>query len=158
MATKSNTKVNSPVSKLYRLSDDRFIAGVCSGLGKFFQIDATIIRLIFVVIAIFGGGGILLYLILWLIIPSDKSDSELTKENIDKNVKEIKDRAREFGKNLKINTTNANSRQLLGIVILIFGILLLLGNLHIFNFNFLWRYFPATVIIILGILILKKRE
>ena len=32
------------------------------------------------------------------------------------------------------------------------------GNIHIFNFNFLWRYFPATVIIILGILILKKRE
>lgn len=57
--------------RLVRVEDGRMIAGVCSGLAAYLGIDATVIRLIFVLLAVFGGGGLLIYLILWLIMPQD---------------------------------------------------------------------------------------
>jgi phage shock protein C len=144
-------------TKLYRSEKDRVIAGVCAGLGEFFQIDPTIVRIIFIIITIFGGGGILLYLILWLIIPSQKADSQLTKDNIEKNAEEIKDKAQQFAKDMKINTTNLNSRQLFGIIIVVLGIMLLLGNFGFISFRYIWKFFPAIIVIILGVFILKKR-
>jgi len=158
MASEKSEKKTKPPTKLYRSEDNRVIAGVCAGLGEFFQIDPSIVRLIFVIITIFGGGGILLYLILWLIIPSDSSESELTKDNIRKNADEIKDKAKDFAKEMRLNSTNVNSRQLIGIIILIFGILLLLGNFGIFNFINFWKFFPAIIIIVLGIHVLRKSE
>jgi len=48
------------------------IAGVCEGLGKYFSVDPTLIRLLFVVAAIAGiGGGVLLYLLLWIVVPDE---------------------------------------------------------------------------------------
>jgi|SRR3989304_4150264 len=156
--TGTESRKEKQTTKLYRSEKDRIVGGVCAGLGEFFQIDSSVIRLIFVLITIFGGGGLLLYLILWLIVPSKGSASEITKENINKNADEMKAKAKEFAEDFKINTKGMNSRQLFGVVILVFGILLLLGNLNIFNFNFLWKFFPAAIIIILGIVILKRRD
>jgi len=58
---------------LIRPEDNRIIAGVCSGLGNFFSVDPTVIRIIFILITVFGGSGVLLYFILWLIMPAEKS-------------------------------------------------------------------------------------
>ncbi|MDD3731047.1 MAG: PspC domain-containing protein [candidate division Zixibacteria bacterium] len=56
--------------KLYRSLTDRKLAGVCGGLGEYFDIDPTLVRIITVVLAIGGiGTGILLYIIAWIIIP-----------------------------------------------------------------------------------------
>jgi phage shock protein C len=55
--------------KLYRSREDRMIGGVCGGLGEFFGIDSTLIRLLFVLLVIFGGSGILVYLVLLVIVP-----------------------------------------------------------------------------------------
>jgi phage shock protein C len=57
------------MKRLYRLREDRILAGVCSGLGDYFNIDPVIFRLGFVLITLGWGSGILLYLIMWLIIP-----------------------------------------------------------------------------------------
>ncbi len=57
--------------KLRRSSSDKMIAGVCGGLGKYFGLDSTILRLVFVLLLIFAGTGLLAYLIMWLIIPQD---------------------------------------------------------------------------------------
>ena len=46
------------------------VAGVCSGIAAYFKIDATLIRIVFVVIGLLGG-GVLLYLLLWLFIPEE---------------------------------------------------------------------------------------
>ena len=155
--TRSENKTKTS-AKLFRSENDRVIAGVCTGLGEFFQIDATIIRLIFIIVTLFGGGGVLLYLILWLIIPSQGSNSEITRENIEKGVIEIKDKAKDLTHSMKLNSKNLNTRQFLGIIILAFGAILLLDNFGIVNIARLWRFIPALVIIFLGISILKKRE
>ncbi len=55
--------------KLYRSQDQRMLGGVCGGLGEYFNIDPIIVRLIFIAFALIGGGGLLLYLIMWLLIP-----------------------------------------------------------------------------------------
>lgn len=58
------------MKKLYRSMSDKKIAGVCGGLSQYFGIDPTIVRIIFVVLALPGGApGVLPYLILWLVVP-----------------------------------------------------------------------------------------
>lgn len=56
--------------KLYRSNTDKMIAGVCGGLGQYFGVDPTLIRLIFALLVVFGvGSGILLYIILAIVMP-----------------------------------------------------------------------------------------
>lgn len=55
--------------QLMRSIDNRMIAGVCAGLGDYFNIDPTLVRLIFVALALAGGPGVLLYIILWVVMP-----------------------------------------------------------------------------------------
>ncbi len=55
--------------KLYRSQSERMFAGVCGGLGQFIGMDPTVVRVIFALLAVFGGSGLLIYLILMLIVP-----------------------------------------------------------------------------------------
>lgn len=56
--------------KLYRSEDGKMIAGVCAGIGEYFNIDPTVIRLGFVIFACMGGSGILAYVLASVIIPA----------------------------------------------------------------------------------------
>lgn len=56
--------------KLYRSNTDKMIAGVCGGLGHYFGIDPTLVRLIFALLVFFGvGSGVVLYIILAIVMP-----------------------------------------------------------------------------------------
>jgi len=56
--------------KLYRLNKGKMIAGICSGMERFFGIDVSLIRIIFVIVTLLTSGlGILIYIVLWLILP-----------------------------------------------------------------------------------------
>jgi phage shock protein C len=57
--------------KLYRSRIDRKLAGVCGGLAQYFHADATLIRVLFVVLALLGGPGLVIYLVLWIIVPEE---------------------------------------------------------------------------------------
>jgi phage shock protein C len=57
------------MNRLYRSRTDRFLGGVCGGIGKYLAIDPTIIRLIFLVLLFTQGFGFLIYLILWILLP-----------------------------------------------------------------------------------------
>ncbi len=72
--------MNGPNGKrLYRSREGRLVAGVCAGLGAYFGIDATIVRLIFAAFTIFFGMGILLYLLAWLIIPEEGEKTSIAE-------------------------------------------------------------------------------
>ena len=58
--------------KLYKSNTNKMICGVCGGLGEFFGIDPTIIRLICAILALLGGTGIVAYLIAAVIIPNSE--------------------------------------------------------------------------------------
>jgi phage shock protein C len=71
--------------KLYRLKYDSKICGVCGGLGKFLNIDSTLIRLIWIVVSVFTGGvaGAVAYFICAVIIPEEPADMDYQLGNTD---------------------------------------------------------------------------
>jgi phage shock protein PspC (stress-responsive transcriptional regulator) len=73
------TSVDPRQRSLYRDSDDKMVAGVCSGLGHYFDIHTALVRVAFVVFTLLGGAGIFAYLILWFAIdqgPAPQTDLE----------------------------------------------------------------------------------
>jgi phage shock protein C len=54
-------------------SKDKMVAGVCTGLANYVNIDPTIMRILFVLIAFAGGASLLVYLIMWIVMPEEKT-------------------------------------------------------------------------------------
>lgn len=61
-------KIMEP-KRLLRSTTNRMLGGVCAGIAEYYQLDPTLVRVAFVLLALLGGPGILLYLILLLVIP-----------------------------------------------------------------------------------------
>ncbi|WP_292364333.1 MULTISPECIES: PspC domain-containing protein [unclassified Methanoculleus] len=57
--------------KLYRSTTDRWVAGICGGIGEYLEIDPNVIRAIWVIVTVLTGflPGIIIYILLWLILP-----------------------------------------------------------------------------------------
>jgi phage shock protein C len=65
--------------RLYRSRTDRLVAGVCGGLGEYFGIDPTLVRLAAVLLTLVNGVGLAVYVILWIVVPEEEttvSDNE----------------------------------------------------------------------------------
>jgi phage shock protein PspC (stress-responsive transcriptional regulator) len=62
---------------LYRPFDDRMLAGVAAGVARYFDIDVTIVRIVFAVLAVVGGAGVPLYLAGWLLIPDEDAEQSI---------------------------------------------------------------------------------
>lgn len=77
--------------RLTRSKSDRILGGVCGGLGDYFDIDPTLIRLGFVAALLFGGSGPIIYLIAWLIIPSE-GDIQEVEEGSEMDSKSVEER------------------------------------------------------------------
>jgi phage shock protein PspC (stress-responsive transcriptional regulator) len=58
--------------RLYRSTESRVVAGVAGGMAEYFEIDPVIIRVLFVALALFGGGGLLIYVVLWIVLPEQR--------------------------------------------------------------------------------------
>jgi phage shock protein C len=57
--------------KLYRSKTDRKLAGVCGGVAQYFNLDATLVRVLFVLLAVLGLTGVILYVAMWIIVPNE---------------------------------------------------------------------------------------
>lgn len=69
---KLKMKPNKNTKRLYRSKKNRVIAGVCGGIGEYFNIDPTLVRLLWILFMFAGGSGILAYIIAWIIVPEEK--------------------------------------------------------------------------------------
>lgn len=69
--------MDKQIKRLYRSKHDKVIAGVCGGLGEYFEIDPVIIRLLWILFVLLWGVGILLYIIAWIIIPLQKHHQKI---------------------------------------------------------------------------------
>ncbi len=63
------------MKKLYKSNTDKKIAGVCGGIGEYFEIDPTFVRIITMVLFLSGGIGLLAYLVCWMVMPNKPFDS-----------------------------------------------------------------------------------
>ncbi|HEY1589847.1 MAG TPA: PspC domain-containing protein [Rhodanobacter sp.] len=55
--------------RLYRSRNNKTLAGVCAGIAEYFGWDPTLVRVAWIVLTLLGGSGILIYLIMWLVMP-----------------------------------------------------------------------------------------
>ncbi len=79
------TEPNSTGNKrLYRIRDGRVVAGVCAGIAAYFGVDPTLVRLAFALFTIFGGAGILLYLVAWIVIPEETDGASIAETFVSK--------------------------------------------------------------------------
>ena len=67
---------SSSNKKLFRDGDDKFLGGVASGIAHYFSVDVIWIRLAWIILATFGGSGVLVYVILWILLPEARTTAE----------------------------------------------------------------------------------
>ncbi|MDQ6728183.1 MAG: PspC domain-containing protein, partial [Actinomycetota bacterium] len=77
----------APRPKLTRSTGDKVVSGLSGGLGRYFGVDPIVFRIAFVVMALAGGSGVLLYLIGWLLIPDDRGAGALPRVGRERNQK-----------------------------------------------------------------------
>ena len=65
--------------RLRRRSDERVLGGVAGGLGDYFNVDPILIRILLVASLVFGGLGLFLYLVAWILVPDDASDTSIVQ-------------------------------------------------------------------------------
>ncbi len=136
----------APGKQLFRSTTNRSIAGVCGGLGEYFGIDVSLIRMLWALSALFSfGASLLVYVVLAVLIPEEDAEYAARKRVAPN---EWWDRARE------------NSGLFWGVVLMFAGVLLLLDNLHVLPvrlgvlWNMFWAVFWPLLLIGLGVLLL----
>jgi phage shock protein PspC (stress-responsive transcriptional regulator) len=154
-SAKSESSSQPASKRLYRSETDRMIAGVCGGLGEYFNLDANVIRLIFVLVTLAGGSGVFVYIILWLVLPSQSYTGTAGHDNVHASVTEIKAAAHNLGQSLGAGEADA-PRNTAGIVLLLIGAFFLLGNFGLFRFISFHDTWPL-LLIGLGLIILYKK-
>lgn len=151
--------MNPEPKKLYRSKTDRILFGVCGGLAKHFHVDATVIRILFVLL-VFSGIGILFYIVLALIIP--ENPYEMIEGDRETKVKEfftdIEHNAQKIANELKSNKNWwSSSRNVLGLAIIVIGAILLFQQffpIYWAPFNLVW----PIIIIAIGIYFIAKKH
>jgi len=97
--------------RLFRSKDDRVIAGVCGGIAQYLDIDPTIIRIIFVLIFLTEGFGLMLYLILWVVVPEEDSVAKDSGEVMKENAQDIKENVRKATRDIKTEVKSDTKKE-----------------------------------------------
>lgn len=71
------------IRRLRRSRSDRIVAGVSGGIAEAVGIDPNIVRLLFVILCFFGGAGILLYVVAWVLLPDEGADRSIAQRMAD---------------------------------------------------------------------------
>lgn len=125
--------------KLYRSRKDKVIAGICGGLGEYFDVDPVFVRIIVVLLAFAHGLGLLGYIVAWIIIPKRAEETEA---------------AVEAGVETKVRYSSWN-RYLPGLILIGIGIVLLLReNLYWFD----WDEFWPVMLVLAGLFLVFRRK
>lgn len=133
--------------RLYRSRSDRKIAGVCGGIGEYFEVDPLLVRAAFVLGTIIYGGGVLAYIVLWFLTPER---DEILVDPVNNIYTEDYTNSTE-----KIAKSDYGSKKTtLGIILIIIGMLFLLNN-FIPSLDHRY-YFPISLILIGGYIVSKQ--
>ncbi|MCX6732646.1 MAG: PspC domain-containing protein [Candidatus Roizmanbacteria bacterium] len=149
--------------RLLRDSKNKMLAGVASGIAHYFDVDPNIIRLLFIVLTVCGGSGFLIYILLWLLLPSDTSKTVDGRDMFKENVQQMKEAVQEFAKEVKreahqeVSEKKEKSQQSLGVILVVVGLIFLLTNLGLLDLFIVKKLWPI-LLIFLGILVVYKNE
>jgi len=122
--------------KFYRSRSNRVMAGICSGLAHYFDIDPLLVRLVFVALALVNGLGFLIYLIMWIIVPDETSQGLSGEDIVQANLQDMSEQAKRIGRTL---TTSTQGRTIVGAALVALGGLFLLQQIMPdFHMGLLW--------------------
>lgn len=134
--------------QLYRLPKEGKIFGVCAGLASYFDIDVTLMRVVFVLLTFATGGAmIFVYIVLAIVMPVAGSNDDTIDEKI-----------HQLGHDLKDSRAILRTRNYLGISLMIVGVWLLLGQFYPWMFNFRWDYIWPILLVIAGLMIIVRSD
>ncbi len=117
MATEENQ-----TNKLYRSRADRYLGGVCGGIGQYFNFDSNLVRIIFVILTFFGGLGLILYIAALIIVPENPNEESKQQP-----------------------AQGMNNTILWGSILVIIGSILLLKEIGIFQYFYLHDLSISTI-------------
>lgn len=147
-------------AKLYRSTSDRMVAGVCAGLGQYLGIDASLVRIFFMLLTIGGGSGVLIYLVLWILIPEGEPGQLASAETIQAGAEEIAAKARNLGGEVRGTIQNGHPQTglIVGAALVLLGLVFLAQNLQLawlrwLDADILW---PA-LLMLAGIALIWRR-
>jgi phage shock protein C len=140
--------------KLFRSETNKMLAGVAGGIAEYFDIDPALVRLLFVLATFFGGSGIPIYIILWIILPSAKGGTIASEATVKENFSEMKNKAKEMTNGMSSKSSTGRGRVIIATVLIGFGALTLLDNFKIFNTHVFW----PLLLILIGFLLLRRQD
>ena len=151
-----------PENRLYRNRLDKVFAGVAGGLAKHFNMDPTLVRILFVVLAFAGAGGIIIYIILWIAVPEEPLLDEYnfsntkTENTMETDMNQNENRNEDF-KDYKpyheFEKRKNDGNLIAGIILITLGALFLATRfIPRVDFGDLW----PLLLIVVGILIMKN--
>ena len=135
------------VKRLYRSNKVKVIGGVCGGLADYLNIDVALLRVAFVLLVLFGGSGVLVYIIMWIAIPAQTGQFDSYEDLSEK--KSPDGTGKDTGTGVD---KNSNGGLIAGIVLILVGLLFLADRIipysHIID---LW----PLILVGLGVLLIK---
>ena len=136
--------------KWYRSRKDKMIGGVAGGLAEYFDIDPTIVRLLFVA-GLFMGAGFLVYIVLWIVVPEEPYGLDYSQQNNADS--ENTDQGEQNKTSDQTKTYHKQNRtHIFGAILIILGVLILLDNFVRFH-----AFWPLLLILVGVGILLKSR-
>lgn len=128
--------------RLTRSRTNRVFAGICGGMGEYLDVDPTVIRVLWIVLSLLGGSGIILYILAYLIIPDSPAGAT--------------------GTTPAAGHAFASVGYVIGVFLVVMGVAILFDNLEIFSWRHWWHlsedFLLPTVIIIAGVALILRRR
>ncbi len=159
--------------KLYRSRRDKMIGGVAGGLADYFDVDPTLVRIIFIITLFLGGSGVLAYIILWIVVPEEpfvysntgqtgaaassaSSGSSASSANSSTEEQKASAESTANEQHQILEEQRGRRRNVAGVILIIIGVLFLADN-FIPRFDF-GDYWPLILIAIGFGLLLKSKK
>ncbi len=147
-----------PKKRLYRSEKNEMIAGVCAGLAEYFEIDPSIIRIAFVLFTLMGGSGILVYILLWIVMPEEADADTASADRLGDVVTDMKEKATKVVQSVTGQGPANSSGGVFALILIVFGVFFLLRNSNIgFGFFDMEDFWPVALILI-GIILISKKK
>lgn len=155
----------NPQKRLYRSRKNQMIAGVASGFAEYLNLDPTLVRVLFVLLAFASAGfAILLYIILAIVVPVEEKEKNASLEseienNIEKAANTFQSRAQEVANDVKTTAEKRGSdaRLFVALALIIIG-LIALSNELLPGFGIRWMHIWPIILIIFGLLLIIKKD
>ncbi len=115
-------------SSLYRSANNKTLGGVCAGLADKFRVDVVVFRLLFVLAMFAGGGGFLIYIILWIVLPEKNTAVGSTQESAEEEAEEEAEEVLEDSTPEESSSSPNTSSLIVGLLLVSIGLLFLVVN------------------------------